>query len=53
MNFKENKRNIAYLEYTFYGAETWALGKVDRKYLVSFKVVLKKEDGQLDRSCEK
>jgi len=41
------------LEHIIYGAETWALGKVDKKYLESFKVVLKRDEDQLDRSCEK
>jgi len=44
---------MLYLEHIFYGAETWALGKVDHKYLGSFKVVLKKDEDQLARSCEK
>ena len=37
-----------------YGAETWTLRKVDRKYLGSFEVVLEKDgEDHLDRSCEK
>jgi hypothetical protein len=53
LKLKENTSNMLYQEHIFYGAETWALGKLDQKYLESFKVMLKKNEDQLDRSCEK
>jgi hypothetical protein len=41
------------LSIAFYGAETWTLGEIDKKYLQSFKIPEKGGKVQLHRSCEK
>jgi hypothetical protein len=38
LKFKEETIDVVLLSIVLYGAETWALGKVYRKYLASFEV---------------
>jgi hypothetical protein len=38
LQFKDETSKMLHLDYSFYGAETWTLGKVDQKYLESFEM---------------
>ena len=44
LKFKEETSEVLHLDHSFYGAETWTLYSVDRKYLESFKVCWRRKN---------